>query len=647
MSRQIRHLYEFGPFRLDPEKPCLWRDGEPVSLTPKAVETLLVLVQQNGRLVEREQLMNAIWPNTFVEDGNLNFNVSMLRKALGTDEAGEQYIQTIPRHGYRFNADVREVAEEVPVLIVEKHTRARVVIEEREFPTAAELAVEKAALPPVPSSRKYHGVYAAGAVALLVAIGAVAWFLWPREVTQNPPSGAAAPPIQSIAVLPLKPLRNEESDRTLSLGLTDTLVTRLGSLHSIVVRPVSNAGAEPDSIEIGRKLKVDAVLEATLQRTDSRLRINARLLRVGDGALIWSASFDENETDLFKLQDALALQITESLGARLNPKEMELLTRRDTQHRGAFHAYWRGRFFLEKRNPEKAIAEFQQAINLDPNYALAYTGLADAYIWQASFTSGADTELYGKAKTSTDKALELDPNLADAHSSLGRIKYSHDWDWAGAEKSFQRAIELNPNSVNAHQFYARLLATLGRYDEGLAEIHKARELDPRSADLGVPLYGILEKQGEYDEALKVLQATLEMDKDSQFALRGTGKLYLLKGDYAKVIELGNELFPNQKETDFAWASMLATAYHKTGQIDKATEMRNRLKKMAEKDPKSLYFLALHDSELGRTDEAVAALQKCLELREDRMVWTKDEPRFSAIKDDPRFQGILQKLSLAR
>jgi DNA-binding winged helix-turn-helix (wHTH) protein/TolB-like protein/Flp pilus assembly protein TadD len=644
MSHQVRHLYEFGPFRLDPEKPCLWRDGEPISLTPKAVETLIVLVQQSGKLVERERLMNAIWPNTFVEDGNLNFNVSVLRKALGTDEAGEQYIQTIPRRGYRFNADVREVAEEMPVLIVEKHTRAQVVIEEREFPTEAEIAVEKAALLPGPSPRKHQGIYAATAVSLLVAIGAVTWFLFPREVTQNQPGGSAGL-ILSIAVLPLRPLSNDESDKTLSLGLTDTLVTRLGSLRSIVVRPVSNAGAQPNAIEIGHKLKVDAVLEATLQRTDTRLRINARLLRVADGALLWSASFDENETDLFKLQDALSLQVTQSLGARLNPKETKLLTRRDTQDREAFHVYWRGRLFLEKRNPEKAIAEFQQAINLDLNYALAYTGLADAYIWQASFTSDADTELYRKAKTSTDKALALNPNLADAHSSLGRIKYSYDWDWAGAEKSFRRAIELNPNSVNAHQFYARLLATMGRYEEGLAEIYKARELDPRSADLGVPLYGILEKQGAYDEALKVLQSTLEMDNDSQFARRGTAKLYLLKNDYAKVIELGNELFPNPKKPDFAWASMLATAYHKSGQMNKAAEMQNRLKRMAEKDPKSLYFLALHYSETGLTDEAIAALQQCLELREDRMIWTKDEPRFSAIKDDPRFQEILQKLNL--
>ena len=648
MSRQVRHLYEFGPFKLDPEKPCLWRDGELVSLSPKAVETLLVLVQHNGRLVERAQLMNAIWPDTFVEDGNLNFNVSVLRKALGTDEAGEQYIQTVPRHGYRFNADVREVAEEVPALIVDKRPRA-LLADEPESPAVTDVEIANSALPSAPSAQIHAGKkntakYVAAAVGL-IAIGALVWFVFLRKGAPNQPTSGRPPAIQSIAVLPLKPLRNDESDKTLALGLTDTLITRLGSLRSIVVRPVSNAGQEPDSLEIGRRLRVDAVLEATLQRTDQRLRINTRLLRVGDGALIWSASFDENETDLFNLQNALAIQITESLGASLNAKEMELLTKRDTQNRGAFHAYWRGRFFLEKRNPEKAIAEFGQAINLDPNYALAFTGLADAYVWQASFTNEADDELYGKARSATDKALALDPNLADAHSSLGRIKHWYDWDWSGAENSFRRAIELNPNSVNARQFYSRLLTTLGRYDEALNEMYKAQELDPRSADLGVPLSGVLEKRGEFDEAIRVLQSTLEMDKDSKFARRGIANAYLLKGDYAKVIELGDEEFSNPKETDFAWASMLATAYHKTGQPGKATEMRNRLKKMAENDPKSLYFLAYHDAEMGRTEEAVAALWKCIKLREERVVTTKEEPRFAAIKDDPRFQEILKKINL--
>lgn len=644
MSQQTRHLYEFGPFRLDPEKPCLWRDGEPVPLTPKAVETLLVLVQQNGKLVEREQLMSAIWPDTFVEDTNLNFNVSMLRKALGKDAAGEQYIKTFPRHGYRFNADVRQVTEEVPALVVEKHTRARMVIEEREVSDNAEPAAEIPALPPAILPRSNWKIYAAGALGLLLVLGAIAWF-WPKS--QPGLAGpAGSPTIRIIGVLPVKPLRNDESDRTLSLGITDTLITKLGGLPSIVVRPVSNAGVDPDPIEIGHNINADAVLEATLQRTDRRLRINARLLRVLDGSLIWSASFDENETDLFKLQDALSVQVTQSLGAQLNPTEMELLTRRDTQNREAFNVYWRGRFFIEKRNPQKAIEQFQKAIGLDSNYALAYAGLADAYIWKASFTSDADPELYGKARAAADKALVLDPNLADGHSALGRIKHWHDWDWEGAEKSFQRALELNPQSVNAHQFYSRLLTTLGRYEEALNEMYKAQELDPRSADLGVPLSGLLEKRGEFDEALRVLQSTLEMDKDSSFARRGMANAYLLKGDFKKVIELATAEFPDPKQADFAWTSMLATAYFKVGQTERAMEMRERLKRMAEEDPKSLYFLAYHDSEIGRKDEALAALQKCIELREERVVTTPDDPRFAGLKDDPRFQEILRKLKLA-
>jgi tetratricopeptide (TPR) repeat protein len=325
------------------------------------------------------------------------------------------------------------------------------------------------------------------------------------------------------------------------------------------------------------------------------------------------------------------------LVSRLTDKEKDLLAKRYTQNREAFRAYWRGRFFLEKRNPLKAIPEFRQAIDYDPNYALAYAGLADAYTAQATTSSGSDEELFENARVSINKALALDPNLSDSHTSLALVKYYYYWNWESAEQSFKRALELDPNSVNAHQFYARLLATLGRYEEALAEVEKARELDPRSADLAVPLFAILEKQGHYDEALKALETALQMDKDATVAQRAIGKIHLLKGEYAKVIELAHEYFPNSKEIDLFWASMLATAYYKVGQQDKAREMQDYLSKLAAKDSKALYFLVMHYSELGRTDEAIAALQKCLELREDRMVWTRDEPRFAGIKNARAFR----------
>jgi DNA-binding winged helix-turn-helix (wHTH) protein/tetratricopeptide (TPR) repeat protein len=652
MSHKIKHFYEFDEFRLDAETPSLWRDGKLVQIFPKALEILVLLVSRRGDVVSREELLQTVWRDAFVEESNITYTVSLLRKTLN-ENGKKHFIKTFPKRGYSFVADVREVTENAKAEIVVPVEAAEIVVS----PAVTEIIVPAEAVsikqpeareqPKQPQTRWYFiGIILVGL--LFVTSFAAWWNFKDRRGRSTVP--IARRNIRTVAILPLKTLTESEHGRALSLGLTDSLISRLGSLNRFVVRPLNSVkdytGADKNPLRFGEELKVDAVLEGTLQIVDNHLRVNLRLWDVRDGAQLWQDSFDSAEADFFNLQDAISTEVTQSLVSHLLEKERELLTRRDTENPEAFHSYWRGRLFLEKRSPEKAIAEFQQAINLDPDYALPYTGLADAYIWQANFTSYADSELYGKAKIATDKALELDANLAEAHSSLGRIKYSHDWDWNGAEESFRQAIKLDPDSVNAHQFYARLLTTLGRYDEGLAEINKARQLDPRSADLGVPLFAILEKLGEFDESLKVLRATLEMDKDSQFARRGIGKIYLLKGDYAKVIESGGELFPNPKEPDFAWTSMLATAYYKTGKTEKAAEMRNRLKKMAETDPKSLYFLALHDSELGRADEAVAALQKCFELREERMIWTKDEPRFANLKNDARFQAILRKMNLA-
>ncbi len=625
MSDSVKQFYEFDEFRLDAENHSLWRGDELVQIYPKAFEVLVLLVEKNGEIVLREELLETVWQDTFVEEANITYTVSQLRKTLGS----RNYIQTVPKRGYRFTAEVREISQTDDIL------------PPADFTAPAVPAPPKAQI-------RWHFIGIILLALLFLMSFAAWWSVDDRRGLSDVP--VTERNIRTVAILPLKTLTGSGHSNALSLGLTDSLISRLGSLNRFAVRPLSSvqsyAETDQDPIKFGKTLEVDAVLEGTLQTSENRLRVNLRLWDVRDGAQLWQDSFDSADADFFNLQDTISTKVTQSLVSQLIEKDHEILTRRDTYNRPAFDAYWRGRFFIEKRDTDKAIAEFQQAIALNPGYALAYTGLADAYIWKANFTSDADRELYGKAKASVDKALELDPKLADAHSSLGRIKYSHDWDWAGAEESFRRAIELNPNSVNARQFYSRLLTTLGRYDEALAEIYKARELDPRSADLAVPLSGILEKLGRFDESIKVLESTLEMDKDSKFARRGIGNDYLLKGDYAKVIELGNELFPDQAKTDFAWASMLTTAYHKTGQTQKATAMRNHLKKMAETDPKSLYFLALSDSETGRADEALTALQKCLELREERMIWTKDEPRFANLEGDLRFQEILRKMKLS-
>jgi DNA-binding winged helix-turn-helix (wHTH) protein/TolB-like protein/Flp pilus assembly protein TadD len=675
MSHEIRHFYEFGEFRLDAATPSLWRDGKLVQIFPKALEILVLLVRQSGAVVSREELLEKVWRDAFVEESNITYTVSLLRKTLDAN-GKKNFIQTVPKRGYRFVADVREVfenrkAETARAETAKVETAADAALPP-DSPAVDAAQIEQPKIQEQPTVQAQSEIQAPPGVQpqptlqappeaqirwhflgiiLLSLLFATSFAVWWSASDRR---GLSSVPvtqrnIRSVAVLPLKTLTETKHVKTLSLGLTDSLISRLGSLNHFAVRPLNSVKdyteADKNPLEFGAELKVDAVLEGTLQVVENRLRVNVRLWDVRDGAQLWQGSFDEIESDFFNLLDAISTKVTQSLVSRLIEKDRRLLSKHETENREAFQSYWRGRFFLEKRNPEKAIAEFQETLNLDPNYALAYTGLADAYIWQASFTSDADARLYEKAKTATDNALELDPNLADAHSSLARIKYLYDWDWTGAEASFRRALELNPNSSNAHQYYARLLTTLGRYTEALAEIYKAREVDPRSADLGIPLSAILEKQGRFDEALKVAEATLEMDRDSGFARRLIGKMHLLKGDYAKVIEAGQKLFPNLEKTDFAWASMLATAYEKNGQIEEAAIMRSHLQKMSLADPKSLYFLAMHDSELGRNEEAFTALQKCLELREERMLWTKDEPRFANLTNDAGFQEILRKMNL--
>jgi DNA-binding winged helix-turn-helix (wHTH) protein/tetratricopeptide (TPR) repeat protein len=651
MSHKIKHFYEFGGFRLDAETPSLWRDGKLVQIFPKALEILVLLVARDGAVVSREELLDAVWRDAFVEESNITYTVSLLRKTL--DQNGKKkFIQTVPKRGYRFVAEVREVNDEneKPEIIAAapdlSSSAAAAVVADSALIKQPEPATE-AQQPKAQIGWHFIGLILIGL--LFVTSFAVWWGAGePRALSGVPLTQRN---IRSVAILPLKTLTENEHGKALSLGLTDSLISRLGSLNHFAVRPLNSVkdyteegGKNP--LEFGEELKVDTVLEGTLQLAENRLRVNVRLWDVRDGALLWQGSFDETESDFFNLLDAISTKVTQSMVSRLIEKDRQLLSRRETENREAFQTYWRGRFFLEKRNPQRALAEFQQTLSLDSNYALAYTGLADAYIWQASFTNDADAQLYAKAKTAIERALELDANLADAHSALGRIKYLNDWDWTGAEASFRRALELNPNSSNAHQYYARLLTTLGRYDEALAEIYKARELDPRSVDLGIPLAAILEKQGRFDEALKVVESTLEMDGDSRFARRVIGKMHLLKGDYARVIEAGRQLFPNAREIDFAWASMLATAYAKNGQPTEAAKMRAHLQKMAQTDAKSLYFLAMHDSETNRRDAALAALQKCLELREERITWTKDEPRFANLKDDGRFREILRRMNLA-
>lgn len=627
MSNNVKRFYEFDEFRLDAEDHSLWRGDELVQISPKALEILVLLVNNKGAVVSRDELLAAVWQDTFVEEANITYTVSQLRKTLGSKD----YIQTVPKHGYRFRADVREVqsngfsSEKIGDLT----------------PQAVTLN------PPV----RWHFI----AIILLGVLFVTSFAVWWKFTDQKGLSSISVTErdIRTVAILPLKTLNESEQTRSLALGLTDSLISRLGSLNRFAVRPLSSvkgyAESDQDPLKFGEILKVDAVLEGTLQQTENRLRVSVRLWDVRDGAQLWQDTFDSTEAEFFNLQDEVLAKVTSSLAYELLEKDRELLTKRYTDNPEAFRAYVRGRAIMDGKNPdsaEKAIDEYNKAVALDPTFALAFVGFADAFSRLGFQSSGEKaTDFYIKSKAAANKAIALDPDLAEGYAARGTVQRIYDWDWAGAEKSFKRALELNPNYAKAHLWYALLLANLGRGDEALGEIKRALEIDPLSQDMKSGLLTVLEARGEYAQALELARENFKFNKEQRLTKRGLATFLFHTGDYVQVIEIGEQELPDKNSQKFVWLSLLATAYTKIGQTEKADEKLKQLEQLSQTDTQALYSLAVNYAELGRVDDAIVVLHKCLEKREERLMWLKVEPRFANLKLDSRYDAIIKQMNL--
>lgn len=628
MSGKNGQIYEFGKFQLDTENPGLWLDGELVAVPPKAMEVLILLVERHGEIVSREELLDSVWRDTFVEEANINYTVSLLRKALGKKDKSV-FIQTVPKRGYRFVAKVSEVS---------KNGKS-------EAPAAAPAA------PPKKQSRLYLTGLILTGVLFLTSFAAWWNFSYRKGVSGVPVSERN---IRSVAVLPLKSLNDDDQSRATAIGLTDSLISRLGSLNRFAVRPLNTVKDYAESgkgpLKFGGELKVDAVLEGTLQSVENRLRVNIRLWDTRDGAQLWQDTFDETETDIFSLQDILAAQTAQSLLKQLTGQEREILGKRFTENAEAWRAYVRGRAILDRRNPEhleNAIDQFQKAVAFDPTFAVAYGGLADAFLRKINAASGRDGDEYiEKTRLYAQKALQLESESDVIYTTLGRIKRTLDWDWAGAEADFRRAIEINPNQADAHLYHAQLLAFLGRADEALAAMNKAVEINPISTNILQARFAILESRGDYAEGLRLAEEYARFDKENLSAKRSLATFLYHHGEFAKVIELGEPLLPKSGWQKYAFLSLLSGAYQRSEQSGKASETLEELEELAQTDTKALYSLAMNYAELGRADEALEALEKCVALREERIIWLNVEPRFANLKTDSRFRGIVRKLNLA-
>jgi DNA-binding winged helix-turn-helix (wHTH) protein/TolB-like protein/Flp pilus assembly protein TadD len=630
MPSAHRHFYEFGPFRLDADKHRLMRDGEIVPVSPKALETLLVMVQNPGKLLERDALIQAVWADTFVEDANLTVAISHLRKALGQTGEVAEFIETVPRAGYRFVADVRELRQEIPPLIVEKRTVSRTIIEEEEiYPEARPVTVSPPIALPERKNRLVTFKSAAAALAIVAVIAITAVLLIKFRQTSKAPAPVT---VRSLAILPFKVVGSDANDHQ-GLGLADVLITRLSNFKELKVRPTSAVMAfekSDDPIGAGKKLEVDAVLEGTIYRSNDRTRITARLLRVVDGSAIWNGQFERTATDELRIQQDIASQIADALTLVSNSSARDAVNKRYTENTDAYQLYLKGRYEWNKRNWGSIIeAErlFRNAIAKDPDFALAYVGLADVLVMNKTSSP--------QAIMAIQRALEIDPTLSEAYATRGFIETFHHWNWSSAEAAFKRSLELNPGYATAHHWYAQLLAIQGRHDEAKAEMRNALEINPLSHNFLADLGQIYYFNREYQSAEEHCRRALEIAPDFIFAHNYLFFLYLKTGQYEKALE--SKIAAHRVHSSFNTESAA-----RRKEIEASLE---GMRRTFREGGNECYVVATTYAFLGQKEKALSCLERAYQGQSFLSSFVKADPIFDDLRGDPRYQSIVSRMGL--
>jgi len=458
---------------------------------------------------------------------------------------------------------------------------------------------------------------------------------------------------KSIAVLPFTDLSPKKDQEYFCDGMTEELINALIKIKRLQVASRTSAfqfkGKGYDMHEIGEKLKVQTVLEGSVRKAGNKLRITAQLVDVDDGYHLWSEKYDRDMEDIFAIQDEISLAIVDKLKVELLGEEKEALVKRHTDNLKAYHLYLKGRYFWNRRfegGLQKAIEYFQQAIDKDPLYALAYSGMADCYNLLGLYGFFPPKEVYARAKTAAKKALEIDDNLAEAQSSLGFIGTFFDWDWPAAEIEFKRAIDLNPNYATAHEWYALYLAIMGRFDEAIAEVKRAQELDPLSIIINAIAGLIFYLARRYDEAIEHYRKTFEMDPNFSMAYLYQGAAYADRDMWEEAVEAWKKLVTLSGGSQFA-VGYLGFGYAMSGQKDEALKMIDRLNNLSNERYVSPFSRALIYMGLGEKDQAFEYLEKAYVERESFMAFFKVWSFFDSFRSDPRFKALLKKMGLEK
>lgn len=627
MSRPEKVIYEFGPFRIDSAQHLLFRSGEVISLAPKAVETLMALVENHGQLVEKESLMKAVWPDTFVEEANLTVHISALRRLFQEEANGRPYIETVPRRGYRFVAPVQE-----------------------RFRTESEPATLAFPEPPSPSSHsRISPLRLVIAAVCAIAFLSVGWVILRRR---SQSFGVASRQIHSVAVLPLENLSGDPAQDYLADGLTEALVTDLAQIHALRVisrtSVMTYKGTKKKLPEIGRELGVDAVVEGSLTRSGDRVQVFAQLIDAHRDTHLWAQTYQGNLRDLLSLQNRLAQAIVQEVGTVLTPQEKLRLTTVRLVSQESHDAYMQGRYFWNKRTPAnlvKALDLFESATRLDPNSAEAYAAIGTAYLSMLGSDQFPPGEMEAKARAAAEKALSLDDTMGEPHAVFAMLKAVQEYDWKTSDAEFQRAEELDPSYVVAHHWHAFMLASRGRNEEAYAEIQKAHDLDPRNPGETTAVAFVLYWARKYDACIDAANQALQLAPDYFFALSARGECYEQLKRYDEALadyEHGLRVSPHNN-------GGVGRLGHLYGVLGRKSEARAQLADIAARTAKSSYVPVWQEAliwvGLGEQQRALDLLEQDQKLRTTGSLMLRDDPVFDTLRLEPRFIALINNAHL--
>jgi TolB-like protein/DNA-binding winged helix-turn-helix (wHTH) protein/Flp pilus assembly protein TadD len=616
--------YRFGKFELDLRSYELKRDGQPLRLEKIPMELLIFLVEHHGELISREQIIEKLWgKHVFLDtEQGINTAIRKVRQVLQDGREKPQFLETVVGKGYRFVGNVTPNRTEP-------------------------LALGDRILPESETARHTDRLRWFGTITLLLVAAAVFWTLWPK--IDHVLRAGRTSTFRSVAVLPLENLSGDPSQEYFADGITDALITQLAKVHEVRVISRTSIMRYKNTVkplpEIAETLNVDAVVEGSVSRSSNRVRVTVQLLDARADRHLWAEEYDRDLRDVLSLQGELARDISEQIRASISSQEPLKSNSRGAVEPAAYDSYLRGRSFWNQRTPaglEQAVAHFQRAIDLDPGYAEAYSGLADTYTALGYTSYWSPKNSFPKAQELANKALQIDPSLAEARSSLAYARLYYDWDWKGAEKEFQRAIAANPNYATAHHWYSVLLTARSRNGEALSEIRRAHELDPLSVPISTDMGFELYYARHYDEAITQLRSVLQTSPKFPLAHLWLGRAYEQKGMYPEAIIEFEQAGTALKD----WPVIIAAAGHayaRWGHKAEATAAMRRMNELTKEKYVTPYGVALIYAGLDDKDQAINWLQNAYEDRSHWLVWLKLDPRFDNIRPDPRLQELLQRM----